>query len=230
MSHTLTRETLKTTGAAAVAGIVFSVLLLTSQLLVWVSIPPDPTAPASELARHSREVGIAVTLLPFAGIAFLWFIGVVRNHLGELEDRLFATVLLGSGLLYVATMLVGGAVAGALVTVLGRMPESIASSGVYAFGRATIYLITRICMNKMAAVFMMSTSTIFMRTRLIPRILALLGYAMALVLLLMVGSVNWAAAVFPLWVALISGYILLRQRDSRQYGSQRISSDDQAAD
>jgi hypothetical protein len=30
--------------------------------------------------------------VPFAGIAFLWFIGVLRDRLGEFEDRFFATV------------------------------------------------------------------------------------------------------------------------------------------
>jgi len=42
--------------------------------------------------------------LPFAGIAFLWFIGVLRDRLGELEDRFFATVFLGSGLLFLAML------------------------------------------------------------------------------------------------------------------------------
>jgi hypothetical protein len=46
--------------------------------------------------------------VPFAGIAFLWFIGVVRERLGEIEDRLFSTVFLRSGLLFLA-MLFGGA-------------------------------------------------------------------------------------------------------------------------
>lgn len=33
-----------------------------------------------------------------AGIAFLWFIGVIRDRSGAHEDRFFATVFLGSGL------------------------------------------------------------------------------------------------------------------------------------
>ena len=56
-----------------------------------------------------RLVAIALNLLPFAGIAFLWFIGVVRDRLGEGEDRFFATVFLGSGLLFVAMLFVSGA-------------------------------------------------------------------------------------------------------------------------
>ena len=37
-------------------------------------------------------------LMPFAGIAFLWFIGVVRDGFGRYEDKFFASVFLGSGI------------------------------------------------------------------------------------------------------------------------------------
>ena len=66
----------------------------------------------------------------------------------------------------------------------------------------------------MAGVFMVSTSTIFMQTRVAPGWMAVLGYAPALVLLLSAGSVNWLAAVFPLWVLVISGYVLVQDRSS----------------
>jgi hypothetical protein len=59
---------------------------------------------ASSTKRN--EVKSSLALLPFAGIAFLWFMGVIRNRLGEREDKFFATVFLGSGLLFVARHLV----------------------------------------------------------------------------------------------------------------------------
>jgi hypothetical protein len=55
---------------------------------------------------------LALYLVPFAGIAFLWFIGVLRDRLGELEDRFFATVFFGSGLLFLAMLFASAAVAG----------------------------------------------------------------------------------------------------------------------
>ncbi len=58
-------------------------------------------------------MAVSLNLVPFAGIAFLWFIGVLRDRIGEREDRFFATVFLGSGLLFVAMMFVAVAVAGA---------------------------------------------------------------------------------------------------------------------
>ena len=71
------------------------VLLIASQLLVWISIPINPAA--TDVIRHSRAVSLALNLLPFAGIAFLWFIAVMRSRLGDLEDHFFATVFMGSG-------------------------------------------------------------------------------------------------------------------------------------
>ena len=60
-------------------------------------------------------VAIALNLVPFAGIAFLWFIGVLRDRIGEHEDRFFATVFLGSGLLFVAMIFVAAAITGAVI-------------------------------------------------------------------------------------------------------------------
>jgi|SRR5215470_14513808 len=70
--------------AAAAAGIVFSVLLTASYFLVWLSIPANPEAQDLALISHSKTISLALNLLPFAGVAFLWFIAVVRNRLGAL--------------------------------------------------------------------------------------------------------------------------------------------------
>ena len=66
---------------------------------------------------------MALNLLPFAAIAFLWFIGVVRDRIGEGEDRLFATVFLGSGLLFIAMMLSAAALAGGLLFIADDKPS-----------------------------------------------------------------------------------------------------------
>ena len=85
----------KTPKAAAIAGIVFSILLLTSFGLLRWSIPSDPLAPSIWLSGRGNTIALALNLIPFAGIAFLWFIGVLRDRLGQREDRFFATVFLG---------------------------------------------------------------------------------------------------------------------------------------
>jgi hypothetical protein len=98
----LTRANLKTPRAAAIAGILFSVLLIAVFWLLRISVPADPQEPGSWLHTESNTVALAINLVPFAGIAFLWFIGVLRDRLGEREDRFFATVFFRSGLLFLA--------------------------------------------------------------------------------------------------------------------------------
>ena len=211
----LIRESIRTPRAAAVAGIVFAVLLITSEVLVWVYVPSVANAQAGEIARRSKELTVAMNLRPFSGIAFLWFIGVVRHRLGNLEDRFFATVFLGSGLLYVAMMFVSGAVAEAVLTLVATRSDAFLSSGSFDLAREEVFRITSIYATKMAGVFMISTSTIFTQTRVVPRWIAILGYGLALVLLLSAVHIRLLAVVFPLWVMIISVWILVQGRHSK---------------
>jgi hypothetical protein len=215
----LTRARLTTPRAAAVAGIVFSVLLIMSLVLWWVSVPADPQAAGTWRVGSWRTAGIALNLVPFAGIAFLWFIGVLRDRLGASEDRFFATVFFGSGLLFLAMLFTASAVAGAIVTLHGAPSDTLSESGVYTFGRGVHLQIGGVYAVKMAGVFMISTCTLSIRTGIFPRWMAFLGYVLALVLLLSFGFFRTALLVFPLWVLLISVHILLanlRPRTSPQ--------------
>jgi hypothetical protein len=204
-----TRARLTTPRAAAVAGILFSVLLITSLVLIRLSVPANLQDAGEWLTHSSRNVNLALNLLPFAGIAFLWFIGVVRDRLGADEDRFFATVFLGSGLLFLAMLFVSAAIAGGLISIFGATPGMLIESGVYTFGRAVTYEIVNVYAMKMAGVFMISTSTLALRTGIAPHWMAYLGLALALFLLLSIGFFYWAPLVFPLWVLMISVHILL---------------------
>jgi len=78
-SKTLTRARLKTPSAAAIAGLLFAILLTIAFWLIRISVPADPQEPGAWLRTNSSNVVLAVNLVPFAGIAFLWFIGVLRD-------------------------------------------------------------------------------------------------------------------------------------------------------
>jgi hypothetical protein len=205
----IAKERATTPRAAAIAGILFSALLITSLVLIRVSVPASPGQTGDWLSGSMKGVGLALNLLPFAGIAFLWFIGVVRDRLGEHEDRFFATVFLGSGLLFLAMLFASAAVAGGIISIYGTAPNLLVASGIYSFGRTVVYEIMNVYTMKMAGVFMISTCTLSLRTGIFPRWMAFLGMALALFLLLTVGSFYWAPVVFPLWVLLISVHILL---------------------
>jgi len=154
--------------------------------------------------------------VPFAGIAFLWFIGVVRDRLGSYEDRLFATVFLGSGLLYLSTMFVAAALAGGLLASYAAEPRLV-DDPVYSFSRLVMGQITNIYGLRMAGVFMTSLATMILRTGVMPRWVALTSYGLAILLLLSVSLTIWLTLVFPLWVLAISLIILItnyRQREN----------------
>jgi hypothetical protein len=208
-------QRMRTPRAAAIAGIIFSLLFITSLVVIFVSIPPNPLGPATAVIKHLKTISFSLNLLPFAGIAFLWFVAVVRDRLGELEDRFFSTVFLGSGLLFIAMVFNAAAAAGGIIGVLGSGSENVIQSGAYALGRAEIAQTMHIYAMKMAGVFMITTSTISIQTRVFPQWMAVVGYVLALVLLLSVGTIEWIALVFPLWVLLISIHILTQNLHGR---------------
>ena len=109
------RDRIRTPRAAAVAGIAFSLLLGAVFVLVHLAVPAHPGDAEEWLSNRSNRnsLVVALYLLPFAGIAFLWFIGVARDRIGEHEDRFFATVFLGSGLLFIAMLFASAASASA---------------------------------------------------------------------------------------------------------------------
>jgi hypothetical protein len=201
--------------AAAIAGILFSTLLIASVLLVRWSIPYDPRDAGAWLATRSDTVALALNLVPFSGVAFLWFIGVLRDRLGAREDRLFSTVFFGSGLLFLAMLFFSAATTGSLVLGHAADPARFAGSQTFAFGRLIVYEIFNIYAIKMAAVFMVVTSTLALRTRFLPRWVAVLGYGIAALLVLNSRYIEWLILAFPGWVLLVSLAILwenLRRR------------------
>lgn len=220
----LTGRAIRTPRAAAVAGIVFSLLFATFVVLLQWAIPDGSQGAGEWVSDDAKRaaVSLSLQLLPFAGIAFLWFIGVLRDRIGQGEDRFFATVFLGSGLLFVAMSFVSGATAAALIGTAAdaRTPEQLGS--VWPFGRRSVVDLSGIYGLRMAAVFTMSATTIATRLRLVPRWLAVLGYVTAAVLLVGVGVVPWLGLVFPGWVFVLSVHILVvtfgRARDAVDAG------------
>jgi hypothetical protein len=210
-----TRRSLKTPRAAALAGIIFALLYGASMVLIRLSVPADLTGDSAWLETNAGTVALALYLVPYAGIAFLWFIGVIRDRFGDLEDRFVATVFLGSGLLFLGITFVGAAMAGGLVS--SYASGALVESGIYAYNRTVIYLLTSVYAIRMAAVFMTSLATIWYRTGLMHRVWAFLTYGLALVLLFSIGYSLWVTLIFPAWVFMISVYILIHNlRDKPQ--------------
>jgi hypothetical protein len=213
----LTRANLKTPKAAAIAGIAFSLLIIAIFWLIRSSIPADPLEPGAWLVANTKTVALALNLVPFAGVAFLWFIGVLRDRLGQQEDRFFATVFFGSALLFLAMLFSAAALVGAITLVASSAePNELINSSTFRFARAAAYIVMNVYAIKMAAVFMISTSTVVICTAIAPRWIAFLGFMLALILLIGSYYISWSFAVLPIWVFLISIYILIDNLGSQQ--------------
>jgi hypothetical protein len=195
--------------AGAVAGIVFSILLAVSLTLIRLSVPDSAEDPGRWLYEGAKSVSLALNLLPFAGISFLWFLGVLRDRMGVNEDRFLATVFLGSGLLFLAMIFTSSAVTGALILAYEAIPGRLMDSASYTFGRGVSYEIANVYALRMAGVFMISTCTINMRIGIFPRWMAFVGYLLAVFLLVGAGRWGWSPLVFPVWTFIISVYILI---------------------
>ena len=192
--------------SAAVAGLVFAVLLITAMVMMRLALADGSLESLKADETSRRLVSWSLHLVPFAGIAFLWFIGVVRDQLGEVEDRLFSTVFLGSGLLFLAMLFSGAAASASMLELIaGPEPDAV----VWAYGRDNTVALVSVYAMRMAAVFTLSVSAVGLRTRAIPRWVAYLGFVCALVLLVAAGEHKWSQLVFPSWVLLVSVVILL---------------------
>ena len=218
------RQTLAPPRGAAIAGVIFSLLMIVGMGIARTAVPADLTQPDVWLTDPDRRaaVRLALYLVPFAGIAFLWFMGVLRNRLGELEDKFFATVFLGSGLLFVACLFAAAALMGALIGAVAAGNLRSPDSATLYLGRRAIDALVNLFAMKMAGVFMISTCTIGLRSAIFPRWIAFVGYACALVLLLVIANWKWIALVFPLWMLLVSMQILLAEFRSRDAGEAAV--------
>ena len=202
--------------AASVAGILFSVLF-TLSLLLLRSAPlynaTDAELAATFAAGEDLPAVIgALYLAPFAGIAFMWFIAVIRDQIGEREDRFFATVFFGSGLLFVALLFVAAAVASIPLVAYRYLQLGPPTAAEMDTTRSLSYALLFAFSSRAAAVFLFATATIGVRTGTFPRWFGRTGYALGVIMLLVVTVFDLVVLLFPAWVAVVSLFILRRER------------------
>ncbi len=201
---------LTTPRAAALAGVLFALLFGTALVLMRISLPVGAELGYQWVDGPGQRLRVAVILMPFAGIAFLWFIAVVRDGLGELEDRFFATVFLGSGLLFLAMIFASTSVGAGLLASRDVVVRADTRTEVVAFGQGLLLALSNTYALRMAAVFMISLATIWLKTQLMPRWLVIVTYATALGVLVASDVTMWMTVSFPVWVLLVSLVMLAR--------------------
>jgi hypothetical protein len=205
--------------AASVAGLLFAGLFTAALVLLRNQSLVDATD--SELAEIFATGGDltgvigGLYLAPFAGIMFLWFVAVIRDQVGEREDRFFATVFLGSGLIFVALLFAASAVATAPLVGARYLGQGAPTAVEIEAARALSYTLLFAFATRAAAVFLLATATVGIRSGTFPRWFAWTGYLLGIALLLAVAFWDWVVLVLPAWVAVVSLFILRRER-SRQ--------------
>jgi hypothetical protein len=194
--------------AGCIAGMLFAALFGTCAILNRTGVGSSSDRSGAWLAEGRGQVEVALALLPFAGIFFLWFIAVSRQRLGRYEDRFISTLVLGSGLLFLGMVFVAAALGAAILANYSDSP-AFAGSQTYVYVQYAYSQLFGVYALRMAAVFLICQATAWLRHGLMPKWLALPTYVVALVLLFIVGMQAWAILIFPVWVFLVSAYLLV---------------------
>src|SRR5262245_13597336 len=175
--HSLRRAAYLTAGVGAL----HSMLFLVSYALV--SGQPGPRASDAEIVNFyqtdaRRLILVGLYLMPFAGIAFVWFIVALRMWISgssRREDILLSNVQLVSGILYIAFLLVGSAAAAASaanVEFSSATVDAPQARQLPALGNTLIFVFAM----RMAAMLVFSTSTIGRSSGVLPTWYVVAGY------------------------------------------------------
>ncbi len=202
--------------AGAVAGILFAALFGVSVILIRLSVPANSADTTAWTPGSLNQATLALRLIPFAGIFFLWFVGVIRDHLGAAEDRFFATVTLGSALVFLSLTLAACALSAGLLSSLLTGGSQALPLEVYRLARSVVDQAFNTYAVKLASVFMLSLATLWRSTQVMPRPLVYLTYILALGMLVAFSQSLWLLLIFPTWVLLVSIYILFTNLHSKE--------------
>ncbi|MEA2001596.1 MAG: hypothetical protein U9N84_06890 [Actinomycetota bacterium] len=179
------RKRLRSVESAAIAGVIYAVLAVAA-LVILTRFPALTLSNADLTAwfdsiEHQAALILGLNLAAVSAIAFLWFVAVIRRRIGDREDRLFATVFLGSAIAYVAIWLVGAAVlaAPAVAMTISDTGTVNRETATLASGLAAALIL--VVAPRIQAVFILTTSTVILRTRVLPKWLAYYGYLTALI-------------------------------------------------
>ena len=207
----LIRQRIRSPRSAAIAGIIYSILMIIGMALTRRFFSTVPAViDRNWLLERADAVSLLVTMVPFAGLAFLWFTGVIRDRLGASEDRFFSTVFLGSGIISVMLLFVWGSTAGALFGMLHVNSEQLVDNDIYIFGFGLMNEIIGNYALRMGGAYMLSIGSIWTRTGRMPRWLSIITFILAVSFLLFANRVREARFLFPGWVLVVSVYILIR--------------------
>jgi len=198
-----------------IVGVVFSVLFIVS--VVVLQQIPGPTATDAEIQAFYGSGGASLPLfvglyvMPFAGIAFIWFIVAVRMWVAAGAVRqptiLQSNLQLVSGIAFVILAFIASA-ASTVVAGASQLEGSIvdvnAARQFPIFGRA----VTLFFAVKMAAMYVFTTSMIGRGPGALANWFVVAGFIIGLFLLLSPVFSSSLVLAFPIWVLVLCWFIV----------------------
>lgn len=197
-------------------GVAFSVLYIVSFWMLQQT--PGPSAPDEAIIAfytvggQRRLILIGLYLMPFAGIAYLWFIIALRMWIEGMARHvspLLSNVQFISGIIFVGLLFTAGAASastaasmefaqGTVDPMLARQLPQLSSTILLVFAM------------RMAAMFVFTTSNIGRASGILPRWFIYLGFAVGVFLLLSATFNPVLALVYPAWVLLLCVILAIR--------------------
>lgn len=206
---------LRSLGAAALAGVIHSVLFVIA-IMLFLSAPSPGEDSAAAVSWYQEETNqhtmlLALNMLSVSIIAFLWFVAVIRRRVGEREHRFFGTVFLGSALLFAAMVLVAGVMFAAPALSAFRFGVEPDPNDIALLQAAGVTMISVVA-TRLEAVFILSTTMVARIADALPRILIVMGFLAAATLFIVPLPSEALILLFPTWVAVVSAFLLYRGR------------------
>lgn len=210
-SEAVIQRNLRSPRSAAIAGILFAIMAAASMILIEniVTVAPAEINP-DWFDSWSGTVSVVLFLISVSGIAFLWFTGVIRELIGDRENRFFATIYFGSAIILVVLLFMWAATLGAMFGAFTMASDILIGGDIYIFGFAMMNEIVGNFALRIAGVYMFSIGTVWARAAVTPRWLTLITFLVAIGFFFFAGAFREARFIFPGWVFLVSVYILVR--------------------
>ncbi|MGI9624331.1 MAG: hypothetical protein ACR2PK_15970 [Acidimicrobiales bacterium] len=214
------RERAQSIEAAAIAGMVYAMSAAAS--ITILSAPPSLSGPDEAVIdwyvdeSNQNLLFASLTLATVAAIAFLWFLGVIRRRLGATMDTFVSTVFLASGVIVAALTLVGvsaHAAVGESIDLRGpNDPDVGAVASATGFSRTILFF----ALPRIQSVFVLTTSTLMLRTGRFRPGLTYFGYFVAVLMFLIPVVMEPLGLLFPVWVTVLSLALFARRAEIRR--------------
>lgn len=178
------------------------------QLTAWYDDPDN---------RSGLLLGL--NLAAISSIAFLWFVAVIRRRIGDREDRFFSTVFFGSAVAYVATWLIAAAMVASPAVAVALLDAATVSPATATLANGQAAAVLLVVAPRLQAVFVFTSTAIILRTGVLPRWFAMIGYLVGITLLVVPVVSRPIGVAFPIWILAMSVALLVARPGDPAGGS-----------